>query len=67
VCKLGVCKERVWACSGVHGSVRGDELTEAASMADGGARWRGACARSRAEDWFKYAREVSWGLVGSRR
>jgi hypothetical protein len=67
VCKLGVCEERVWTCSGGQGNGRGDELTEAASMADGGARWRGACARGRAEDWLIYAREVSWRLVGSRR
>jgi hypothetical protein len=61
VCKLGVCEERVWTCSGCQGNGRGDELTEAASMADGGARWQGACACGRVEDWLIYAREVGWG------
>jgi hypothetical protein len=61
VCKLGVCGEMVWTCSGGQGNGQGDELTEAASMADGGVRWRGACTRGRVEDWLIYAREVGWG------
>jgi hypothetical protein len=33
-------------CSGGQGNGRGDELTEAASVEDDGARWRCACAHA---------------------
>jgi hypothetical protein len=61
VCKLGVCEERVWTCSGGQESGRGDELTEAASMADDDARWPMRVRARQGKGLVLCPREVGWG------